>query len=119
MTVTIVALTRVNEDHLDDLSTYMATTAPLMENAGALVVSRLPVSNTVVGSTSPAFITLVEYPDGAAVSTVFDSAEYGLLKEVRARAFSTYEVFTLGEDQEPNLNLLSLDLDKSPKTQIV
>lgn len=97
MTITIVALTTVNKDNLDDLSVYLATTDPLLRAANATIVGRFEIEETVVGQDKPASLTIVQYPSQAAVDSVFESSEYGMLQEIRARAFSYYQIFQLNE----------------------
>ena len=92
MTVTVVALTSVKEDAVDALSTYLGTTSILLERAEAKIVSRMEISETIVGVSGAKTITVVEYPSRFALSQVFDSAEYGLLKEIREQTFSHYQI---------------------------
>jgi uncharacterized protein (DUF1330 family) len=92
MTVRILALTSVNEAEVEALSTYLATTGPLLEDAGATILERFNVVATIVGEEMPITVTIVGYPDVEATDKVFKSAEYGLLQEVRARAFRHYQV---------------------------
>ena len=92
MPVIIVALTTVNEDNLEALSTYMVTTGPLLERANARIIGRYEIGQTIVGAANANTMTIVEYPDQAAVETVFESAEYGWLKDVRAQAFKHYQI---------------------------
>ncbi|THH38107.1 DUF1330 domain-containing protein [Aliishimia ponticola] len=97
MTVTIVALTTVNTENLDDVSTYLGTTTPLLDKAGARIVTRCEVARTIVGQLTPSMLTIVEYPNEDAIASVFESAEYGYLQEVRERAFLQYEVYQTAE----------------------
>ena len=99
MPVKIAALTTVRPENTEELSIYMATTSPLLQQAGAKILARFPIAETVVGQTEPTMLTIVEYPNHDAVSLVFDSSEYGLLSEVRQKAFSTYEIFMLEETE--------------------
>ncbi len=96
MSVIVVALTTVNEDNLEALSTYMGTTGPLLEQAQARIVGRYEVERTIVGENHTTTVTIVEYPDQAAVDSVFESAEYGWLHEVRAQAFKHYQIMQIG-----------------------
>ncbi|WP_299166383.1 DUF1330 domain-containing protein [uncultured Tateyamaria sp.] len=105
MTVTVVALTSVNEEAVDALSTYMGTTSVLLERAEARIISRLEISETIVGTSDAKTITIVEYPSRFAVSQVFDSAEYGLLKEIREEAFSHYQILMLEGLESENVTL--------------
>ena len=105
MTVTVVALTSVNEEAVDALSTYMGTTSILLERAEAKIVSRMEISETIVGASGAKTITVVEYPSRSALSQVFDSAEYGLLKEIRKQAFSHYHILMLEGSASENFGM--------------
>ena len=107
MTKLVAALTCVNENCPEDLATYLATTTPLLQKAGAKILFRVGVDKTIVGQSSAKYLTLVEYPDEEAIRMVFESSEYGLLKEVRERAFSHYEIFLLEDSDGPLLALIS------------
>lgn len=102
MTVTVVALTSVNEGAVDALSTYMGTTSVLLERAEARILSRFEISETIVGATGARTMTVVEYPSRSALSQVFGSAEYGLLKEIREQAFSYYQILVLDGAESEN-----------------
>ncbi|WP_390911558.1 DUF1330 domain-containing protein [Pseudosulfitobacter sp. SM2401] len=95
MTVRVCALTTVNPNETEALSAYMATTTPLLEKAKAKIVVTYAVARTIVGDTVPSTVTIVEYPTIEDLESVFDSAEYGLLKEIRARAFLSYQISIL------------------------
>jgi uncharacterized protein (DUF1330 family) len=95
MTVRVLALTSVNPNDTESLSIYMATTSPLMERANAKILTSYAIAETIVGDAMPATVTIVEYPDMNAVQSVFQSSEYGLLKEIRAKAFTTYRIGVL------------------------
>ncbi|WP_282095895.1 DUF1330 domain-containing protein [Epibacterium ulvae] len=92
MTVKVVALTSVNEDNIDALTTYIGVTSPLLERVGARIVERYQIEKTVIGDALPQTVTVVEYPDMAAVERVFEGAEYTGLREVRERAFTHYQI---------------------------
>lgn len=110
MPVTVVALTTIDEDNLEALSTYIGTTGPLLEQANARIVGRYAVGKTIVGVPNASTVTIVEYPDQAAVDSVFESAEYGWLHEVRAKAFKHYQVMQVEDfaTQEPLTALTDL-----------
>lgn len=97
MTVKVFALTSVDPDEIEALSMYMTTTTPLLERAGAKIAETHTLQATLVGAEMPARVTIVEYPDMEAVHSVFDSAEYGMLKDVRARAFKHYQIGILDD----------------------
>lgn len=111
MPVTVVALTSVNETNLEDLTTYMAITAPLLEASGAKIVGQHEINKALVGPSGPNTITIVEYPDSEAVSHVFDSSEYGQLGEVRRRAFTYYQIFELNDERRRLVSLNDTDTD--------
>lgn len=92
MSVLVFALTTVNQDNPEALGLYLATTAPLLERAGAEILQRYEVKEAVVGEPPAEFVTIVRYPDRSAVDTVFQSSEYHALREIRRQAFSTYQI---------------------------
>lgn len=92
MTVTILAMTSINSDAKHALEKYLQVVQPLMQLAGAKIVSRIQVSESVVGTSEFQYVTIVEYPDEASVKKVFDSEEYKSLDEVKQLAFSKYQV---------------------------
>jgi len=94
MTVTILAMTSINPDNERALEQYQSVVGPLMQTAGAKIVSRLELSDCVVGSNEFQYATVVEYPDEASMRKVFDSEEYKSLDEVKQLAFSQYQVNT-------------------------
>lgn len=99
MAVTVMAFTTVNPDNPEALSAYLATTSPLLEAAGAKILSSRAVTEAIVGEAPGRMVTMVEYPDRAAVDAVFGHAEYSLLKDIRAQAFLDYQVFILEGEQ--------------------
>jgi uncharacterized protein (DUF1330 family) len=92
MTVKVIALTSVNCAEIEALSTYLAITGPLLEEAGATILERHSIVTTIVGDEMPMTVTIIEYPSIEATDKVFKSAEYGLLKEIRSKAFRHYQV---------------------------
>ena len=83
MTVTILAMTSINPDAEHALDKYLSVVAPLMQSAGAKIISRFELSDSVAGSSEFQYVTLVEYPDEASVRKVFDSREYKSLDELK------------------------------------
>ena len=94
MPVHVVALTTLNPNAERALETYLGVVGPLMESAGATVVSRYQFAESVAGANEFQFLTLVEYPDEASWRRVFDSDEYKSLEDVKALAFANYQVNT-------------------------
>jgi uncharacterized protein (DUF1330 family) len=85
-------MTSVNAGGESALNKYMSVVGPLMESAGAKVINRFELSTSIAGTNDFQFMTLVEYPDQASVSRVFDSDEYKSLKDLKKIAFSKYQV---------------------------
>lgn len=92
MTVTVVAMTSINEDEPLALATYLEATMPLLERAGAKIVKRFTVNEVVVGHRPAKTVFIVEYPNKAAVEMVFNSAEYRAIIPARDQAFNEYSV---------------------------
>ena len=104
MTVNVMALVSVNEDDPFALGEYFRVTGPLMDRVGAKIVKRFRI-NEVGSACRPAkTVMIVNYPDRAAVDSVFESAEYRAIKPMRDRAFLDYHVSVAsdeGSDQRP------------------
>jgi uncharacterized protein (DUF1330 family) len=96
MPVTVLALTTLRPGGDAALAQYLAVVGPLMQAAGARLLSRHPVQETLAGA-APDFVSLVEYPDRAALAAVFDHPDYRALQPVKDQAFTRYEVCVLGD----------------------
>ena len=92
MGVQIVALTALNPGAENALHKYLSVVGPLMESANAKILHRYELAESIAGSNDCQFVTIIEYPDQAAISKVFDSEEYKTLVEVKKLAFSNYQV---------------------------
>lgn len=92
MTVQIVAVTSLNADADAALSEYLNIVGPLMQSAGAKILSRFELGDNIAGSDEIQYVSVIEYPDEASVKLVFDSDEYKLLEKVKRQAFSKYQV---------------------------
>ena len=92
MAIQLLAMTSLNPDAESALNAYLNVVGPLMESAGAKIVSRFELSENIAGSSEFQFVTVVEYPDEASVKTVFESEEYRSLAKVKKLAFSKYQV---------------------------
>ncbi|UWQ41284.1 DUF1330 domain-containing protein [Leisingera aquaemixtae] len=92
MAVIVFALTTIIPNDLEALSMYLGTTRPLLEGAGLEIFQGYEISDTIVGEKLPEMATIVRYPDRGAVDKVFQSAEYHALKEIRERAFLSYQI---------------------------
>ncbi|MEX0285106.1 MAG: DUF1330 domain-containing protein [Paracoccaceae bacterium] len=92
LTATVVAFLSINEDQPLALSEYFRVTTPLLERAGAEIVSRFTLGTPVVGASPPQTVVIVKYPSLEAVESVFSSPDYESIKPMRDVAFSRYEV---------------------------
>jgi len=92
MAVQIVAVTSLNSGADTALSEYLNVVGPLMQSAGAKILSRFELSDNIAGSNEIQYVSVIEYPDEASVKLVFDSDEYKLLEKVKRQAFSKYQV---------------------------
>ncbi|AZL60274.1 DUF1330 domain-containing protein [Tabrizicola piscis] len=95
MAVTVLALTTLHPGGDAALQTYLDVVGPLMESAGARLVSRHAVARVLAGDGPARYVSLVSYPSEAAVREVFESPAYLALSSVKAAAFSHYEVSLL------------------------
>lgn len=97
MTVLVLALTTVNQNETEALVAYLGVTGPLLEKAGARIIQRYEVVETVIGEPTAKYVTLVEYPNREAVISLFESTEYSTIKAIRERAFDHYEIRIIQE----------------------
>ncbi len=104
MPVQVMALLTVNEDAPESLAEYFSTTLPLIDAAGARIVQRFTINEVVVGHRSPRTLVLVEYPSREALDSVFNSAEYEAIKQVRDEAFLSYEIAIIENECESDLS---------------
>lgn len=95
MSRTVLALTTLRPGGDAALQRYLDVVGPLMQAAGARLVSRHAVSRAVAGDSPAAFVSLVDYPSEAAIRQVFESPAYRALDRVKAEAFSQYQVSVL------------------------
>jgi len=95
MTKTVLAMTSVKHDGDEALEKYLAVVEPLMEAAGAKLISRYEVSKILFGIEIAQFVSLIEYPDDKSIQMVFSSPDYVSLKHVKEMAFSRYEICVL------------------------
>ncbi len=95
MTKTVLAMTSTKADGSDALEKYVSVVTPLMEAAGAKLISRHEVSESLSGSAPPHYVSLIEYPNDQAILKVFDHPDYQSLKQVKDLAFSRYDVYVL------------------------
>lgn len=92
MSVYVIACLTPNPDRPDDYQTYIKVAMALLEKVGGKLSQQFPVGDVVVGNKPAETIMVVEYPDIAAVHSLFQSEEYKALIPVRDRAFTTYSV---------------------------
>ena len=92
MTKTVLAMTSMKPDGEEALEKYLAVVGPLMESAGAKLITRYEVSENLSGSELPQFVSVIEYPNVDAIQMVFGNPDYISLKPVREKAFCLYDV---------------------------
>jgi uncharacterized protein (DUF1330 family) len=95
MPLTVLALTTLRPGGEAALQTYLDVVGPLMQAAGARLVSRHAVSRALAGNKPAEILSLVEYPSEAAIRQVFENPAYLALDRVKAEAFSQYQVSLL------------------------
>jgi uncharacterized protein (DUF1330 family) len=95
MPLTVLALTTLRPGGEAALQAYLDVVSPLMQAAGARLISRHAVSRAVAGDSPAQFVSLVEYPSEAAIRQVFESPAYLALDRIKAEAFSQYQVSVL------------------------
>lgn len=109
MTVTVVAMTSINEDEPMALAEYLQVTGPLLERAGARILKRFTVNEVVVGHRPAKTVFIVEYPSKAAVDKVFNSAEYRSIIPARDLAFNEYSVTVATDGESANDAAIAVD----------
>ena len=92
MTIQLLAMTSIKPDAEQALNKYLSVVGPLMESAGAKIVSRFELLDNVTGNNDIQYVTLLEYPNEASIKMVFESDEYRSLADVKEQAFSMYQV---------------------------
>lgn len=92
MTVKIIALVTRNENAPEAFAKYMTATAPLLKAAGAKIVQVFEINEVIIGNRPAKTVFVVEYPDRAAVSKVFESPQYQDIIPQRDKAFLEYSV---------------------------
>jgi uncharacterized protein (DUF1330 family) len=95
MPITVLALTTLRPGGDAALQAYLDRVTPLMEAAGASLVSRQSVARVLAGEGRPRIVSVMDYPSDAAVRQVFESPAYLSLEQIKAAAFSHYEVLVL------------------------
>ena len=97
MTKTILAMTSLKAGGSEALEKYISVVTPLMDAAGARLISRYEVSKNLSGSEPPHYVSVIEYPDEHALKMVFEHPDYISLQQVKDRAFSRYDVCVLDQ----------------------
>lgn len=92
MPVTVMAVTSVNEENPEALSTYLYLTTPLIHQAGGRVVRSYTVKHSLEGGDQAQTVTLIEYPSKDVVDRLFNSSEYAAIRPIREQAFCNYQV---------------------------
>ncbi|MFS4580679.1 DUF1330 domain-containing protein [Phaeobacter sp. C3_T13_0] len=92
MTKTVLAMTSMKVGGSKALEQYLFIVGGLMEAAGARLISRYEVTETLCGSEPPHYVSIIEYPNDQAIRMVFDHPDYRSLEQVKDLAFSRYDV---------------------------
>lgn len=93
--VTLLAMTTLRANQTEALELYLSAVLPLVEKAGGKLIERYEVAETIVGESGPKFVSIITYPNEAALERVFQSKEYKAIEGVRESAFSSYSVHIL------------------------
>lgn len=95
MVVTVLAMTSLKAGGEEALEQYLSVVTPLVDSAGATLVSSYEVSETLSGSELPQNVSVVEYPSHDALQMAFDHPDYLSLKQIKDMAFSRYDLCAL------------------------
>lgn len=109
MPVTVIALLSLNEEDPHALGQYFAVTQPLLDRAGAKIVKRFEIKDLVAGRQLAKMAVIVEYPDRAAVDSVFESDEYKSILPIRDRAFHEYSISIGASEPDAELEKVGSD----------
>lgn len=86
-TVTLSIVATINPAEKAALTEYVTGLGPLYQKVGAKSVGKYKISKTIFGEGSPSLVSIMQFPNEAAVDAVFNSPEYALLMPLRDRAF--------------------------------
>ena len=89
MTIQLVAITSINSNADSTIDEYLSAPGPLMQSAGATVICRYELGDSIADNEEIQYVSVIEYPDEAAIKLVFDSDEYQSLGE-KKQAFTKY-----------------------------
>jgi uncharacterized protein (DUF1330 family) len=92
MSVTVLAEVKIRLGATDELAEYFRVTGPLLEAAGARIVSRLNINEILIGKNAAKTMFIVEYPSRDAVFQVFASETYEDIIPIRDAAFELYNI---------------------------
>ncbi|MEH6630242.1 MAG: DUF1330 domain-containing protein [Halopseudomonas aestusnigri] len=92
MPKTILAMTSLKPNGEEALEKYLSVVGPLMEKAGAKLITRYEISENLSDTEVPQYVSVVEYPDDETLQMVFSNPDYISLKAVREKAFSRYDI---------------------------
>ncbi len=74
------------------MQAYLKGVLPLLMGAGGQLVKRVKVGSVLTGGASFGMLLVMDFPDQAAVDTVFASEAYAALIPARDRGFSSLSI---------------------------
>ncbi|HMO40221.1 MAG TPA: DUF1330 domain-containing protein [Saprospiraceae bacterium] len=95
--VILIIIATINPAEKEALDIYLKGMNTLYAEVGAKPVARYGVSKVLMGEKQPNLVSIMEFPDEAALDQVFKSEAYKALLPHRAKAFTNLEAF-VGEN---------------------
>lgn len=95
MVVRILASLRVDPAQREAAEAYLTAAVPIIAAAGGKVLQEYQIDRTIVGQADSDSLLIVEYPDMAAVDSVFGSDAYQAIVPLRDKGFSAYSLSIL------------------------
>lgn len=87
MTVQLIVLATRRPNSDEDYDAYLSVAGPLMMAAGGVFAATYGKLDDVVGLNGVEQTIIVDFPDEAAVRSLFDSPEYQAVAPLRDKAF--------------------------------
>jgi uncharacterized protein (DUF1330 family) len=92
--VLVVISGNVNPDGKEALGAYAQKANPMTVKAGG-VVQFYEILGHIAGNTNPQMFAIVEFPNGAAVHSLYDSEEYKALIPDRDKGLTNLNIYVM------------------------
>ena len=95
MTARVVVLASPKPDMAEGAAKYAAGVQPLLAAAGVKPAFRGPVAETIAGSSPPATIMVLDFPDAQAATDFFAQDAYQALVPLRDESFARMDIYVV------------------------